>query len=94
MGLRKDLKTKALNLSQKAVEKLMSDEKRAMKIAEAVGTVQRSKQAIDRGQEQVMRALSLATKSDFKALSKQIAGMKRRLRELDEKLQDSASGKR
>ena len=91
MGLRSQLKAKALSLSQKAVERLMADEKRAMKIAEAVGNVQRGKQAIDRSQEQVMRALSLATRSDFKAIGKQMSAMKRRLRELEEKL-EGASG--
>ena len=34
MGLRKNIKQKALDLSQKAMEKLMADEKRAMKVAD------------------------------------------------------------
>jgi polyhydroxyalkanoate synthesis regulator phasin len=86
MGLGKDLKKQAANLSQKAMEKLFADEKRAMKIAAAVGTVQKGKQALDKGQEDLMRALNLAPKSDFKAVGKQLSSLKRRLRELDEKL--------
>jgi hypothetical protein len=86
MGLRKQLKEKALSLSQKAFERLMSDEKRAMKIAEAIGSVQRGKQALDRTQEQVMHALNFAAKSDFKTLGKKLSALKRRVRELDERL--------
>jgi glycosyltransferase involved in cell wall biosynthesis len=88
MGLGKDLKKQAMNLSQKAMEKIFADEKRAMKIAAAVGTVQKGKQALDKGQEDLMRALNLAPKSDFKVVGKQLSSLKRRLRELDEKLDE------
>lgn len=86
MGLGQDVKKKALGLSQKAMEKLFADEKRAMRIAQVVGTVQRGKAAVDRGQDGLMRALSLATRSDFKEIGKQLSGIKRRLRELEQKL--------
>lgn len=89
MGLTSDLKKQALNLSLKAMDRLFADEKRAMRIAAAVGKVQKGKQALDKGQEDLMRALNLATRSDFKALGKQLASMKRRLRELDEKLDEA-----
>ena len=93
MGLRKDLTKQALNLSQKAMEKLMADEKRAMQIANAVGSVQRGKQAFDKGQEDVLRALNFATKGDLKGLGKRFSTLKRRIRELDEKL-DALAEKR
>ncbi len=88
MALRKTLKKGALNLSQKAVETLMADEKRAMQLASALGKVQKGKQALDKGQDEVLRALSLAVKSDYKAVGKKFASLKRRLRELDEKLDE------
>jgi hypothetical protein len=90
MGIRDELKKQALGMSSKAVEKLMSDEQRAMKIASAVGSVQKGKQALDKGQEELMRALNFAPKGDFKALGKKLAGLKRRVRELDEKLDELA----
>ncbi|WP_309896133.1 hypothetical protein [Archangium sp.] len=90
MGIRQDLKKQALGASQKAMEKLMADEKRAMAVAQALGSVQRGKQALDRGQEELMRALNFATRSDFKAVGKKLSGLKRRLRELDEKLEEIA----
>jgi hypothetical protein len=86
MGLTEELKKQALALSQKAMEKLFADEKRAMRIASAIGSVQKGKQAFDRGQDQVMHALSFATRSDYKAVGKQLSALKRRVRELDEKL--------
>ena len=86
MGFASELKKKALGFSQKAVERLLSDEKRAMQIADAIGKVQRGKQALDRGQDNVLRALNFAPRGDFKALGKQLSGLKRRLRELEEKI--------
>jgi methionine synthase I (cobalamin-dependent) len=90
MGIREELKKQALGISRKAVEKLMADEKRALAIAGAIGSVQRGKQALDRGQEELMRALNFAPRGDFKALGKKLAGLKRRVRELDEKLEEIA----
>ncbi|RKH43981.1 hypothetical protein [Corallococcus llansteffanensis] len=92
MGIRDELKKQALGLSGKAMEKLMGDEKRALAVANAIGRVQRGKQALDRGQDEVMKALNFAPKSDFKAVGKQLAGLKRRLRELDEKLEALSEG--
>lgn len=90
MGIADELKKQALGMSSKAMEKLMADEKRALKIAAAVGNVQKGKQALDKGQEELLRALNFAPKGDFKALGKKLAGLKRRVRELDEKLDELA----
>lgn len=70
----------------KIFEQLMADEARAKTLAQALGKVQRGKQAFDRGQEEVMRALGFASKADFKEASKKLASLKRRVRELGEKL--------
>lgn len=92
MGIRDELKKQALSASSKAMEKLMADEKRAMAIANTLGRVQRGKQALDRGQEELMKAFNFAPKSEFKAVGKQLSGLKRRLRELDEKLSELSEG--
>ncbi|HEX8699958.1 MAG TPA: hypothetical protein VF815_14035 [Myxococcaceae bacterium] len=92
MGIGKELKKKAMNASAKAMEKLMADEKRAMKIANAIGSVQRGKQALDKGQEELLKAFNFATKGDYKAVGKKLSGLKRRLRELDEKLDELSKG--
>lgn len=92
MGIGKELKKRALGASAKAVEKLMADEKRAMQIASAIGKVQRGKQAIDKGQQDLMRALNFAPQGDYKAVGKKLSSLKRRLRELDEKLDELTQG--
>jgi hypothetical protein len=86
MGMRKKLQEQAFDLSRRTMERLFADEKRAQAVAGALGTVQRGKRALDRGQEEVMRALQLASRSEFKELGKALSGLKRRARELDERL--------
>jgi len=86
VGLRDELKRQAMSLSQRAIEKLMADENRAMRIAGAIGKVQRGREAWTRGQDELMRTLSFAPKSDFKALGKKLSSLKRRIRELEEKI--------
>lgn len=92
MGIGNELKKRAMSASARAMEKLMADEKRAMKIAGAIGSVQRGKQALDKGQEELLRAFNFATRGDYKAVGKKLAGLKRRLRELDEKLDELSKG--
>jgi hypothetical protein len=83
---RTSLRAQALGLSQKAFERLMADEQRAQWFAQAVGRMQRGKKALDRGQEELMRVLQLAVKSDFGKVSKQLSSLKRRTRELEERV--------
>src|SRR5262249_19818604 len=85
-GLRDDLKKQAMSLSQRALEKLMADENRAMRIANAIGKVQRGRAAFARGQDELMRIFGFASKSDFKAVGKKLSTLKRRIRELEEKV--------
>ena len=86
MGISNNLRKQAFDLSRRTMERFLADDKRAQTLAGAVGTVQRGKRALDRGQEEVMRALQLASKSEFKALGKALSGLKRRARELEERL--------
>ena len=72
--------------SQQAVEKLMSDDRRAAQVARAVGKVQRGKAALDAGQERMLQQLNLATRGDYKALGKRLAVLKRRVKALSDKL--------
>ena len=86
MALRRELRRQALGLPQKAFERLMADEQRAQWVAQALGRVQRGKRALDRGQAEVMHAFQLAAKRDFQALGKQLSALKRRTRELEERV--------
>ena len=86
MGIRQTLKTQALGVSRGLLETWVSDERRAQTLATALGSVQRGKQALDRRQEELLRTLHYAPRSDFQAVGKKLSGLKRRLRELDKKL--------
>lgn len=86
MGIGKKLKDQAMGFGQKAVERLFADEKRAQKVVEVMGKAQQAKKTIDSTQRVVMHQLNFATKQDFKDLGKQLSGLKKRLRALDEKL--------
>lgn len=86
MSVRRSLRAQALGISQKALERLMADEQRAQWVAQTMGKVQRGKRALDRGQEELMHALQLAARSDFGKMGKQLSSLKRRTRELEEKV--------
>jgi hypothetical protein len=86
MGLRQSLKRRALKLTEEALGRLMADERRAMRVAQVVGGVQRGKRRLDRSQERLLHALNFASKGDFKALGKKLSVLKRRARELDERV--------
>jgi len=86
MSLTGKLKQEAMGLSQKAMERLFADEKRAGQIASAIGAVQRGKAAFDQTQRELMHQLNFASRSDFKEIGKQLSGLKRRVKELNEKL--------
>ena len=88
------LKKRALGLSQRAMERLFADEKRAMQIANAIGAVQRGKEAIDTTQASVMHQFSFATRQDFKDLGRAISSLRRKAQALSEKLGAVASFER
>ena len=87
MGIANKLKQRALGFGQKAMERLFADEKRAQKVVEALGKAQQAKKSLDSTQRVVMHQLNFATKQDFKDLGRQLSGLKKRLRSLDDKLQ-------
>lgn len=75
-----------MGLSQKALERLFADEKRSAQIATALGAVQRGKAAFDKTQRELMHQLNFASKSDFKELGKQLSSLRRRVQELESRL--------
>lgn len=86
MSITSKLKQRAMGMGQKAMEKIFADEKRAQRVVEVMGKAQQAKKSLDSTQRVVMHQLNFATKQDFKDLGKQLSGLKKRLRSLDEKL--------
>ena len=81
-----DMRKRALGALTKAVERVLADEQRAAKVAKAVGTVQKGRDILEQAQENVMRAVGIATRRDYKDVSKRISALKRRVRHLAERL--------
>ncbi len=86
MSFASKLKQRAMGLGQKAMERLFADEKRAQRVVEAIGKAQQAKKSLDSTQRVVMNQLNFATKQDFKDIGRQLSGLKKRLRSLDDKL--------
>ncbi len=82
-----DLKSKTVGILGKAVERMLADERRAAKVAKAVGAVQKGKEKLDRAQENLLKNLGIATRTDYKDVGKRIGAIKRRVRHLAEKLE-------
>ena len=86
MGIASRLKARALGFGQRAMERLFADEKRAQQVVQVIGRAQQAKKTIDSTQRVVMHQLNFATRQDFKDLGRQLSGLKKRLRSLDDKL--------
>lgn len=86
VSIRRKVKKQVLEAGNRAVGAFMADEGRAMAVAGAVGRVQKGKQTLEEGQEEVLRAMQFATRSEYAQIGKQLAGLKRRLRALEKKL--------
>jgi polyhydroxyalkanoate synthesis regulator phasin len=87
-----ELRSKTVGLLGKAVEKVLADEKRAAKVAQAVGAVQKGKQQLDRAQENLLKGLGVATRGDYKDVGKRLSALKRRVRHLADRLEAGARG--
>jgi hypothetical protein len=80
-----------MGAGQRALERLLSDEGRAQRVAEAVGAAQGAKARFDATQRTVMHQLNLATRADFKALGRSLGALKKRLLRLDQRLAEQVS---
>ena len=87
MGLRDDLKKKALSLSGMAMERIFADESRAQRIARTVGAMQQGKKSLDQAQDELLRTLGFASRSDYKNLGRQLSALKRQVRDLTAKME-------
>lgn len=72
--------------AQKALEYLFADEKRAAKVARAVGAVQRVKATTDARQAWAMHQVGLAVAGDYKAISKKLSKLRARTRAVSDRL--------
>jgi len=86
MGITEQVKKRAMGFSQQALEKLLADERRAQKFAEALGALQRGKEKFDSTQRNLMHQFNFAIRADFKDIGRSLSSLKKRIKALDEKL--------
>jgi len=77
-------------LATRAAEKVLSDPRGQDAIARAIGLAQRSRRRFEEVQERLMRAAGIPGRQDYQDLAKQLARLKRKARELSQKLDGEA----
>jgi len=70
----------------RAAEKVLNDPRGQEAVARAVGMAQRGRRRMEQVQERVMDAAGIPGRQDYQDLAKQLARIKRKARELGEKL--------
>ncbi|MFN0062672.1 MAG: SCP2 sterol-binding domain-containing protein [Myxococcaceae bacterium] len=88
MSLGNEMKARATKLTGRAMQRLLADEHRAAQFAEFVCALQKGKQLLEQRQNDFLRSMGIASREDYKAVSNRLAGLKRRARELSEKLDE------
>jgi hypothetical protein len=86
-GMRERLLAAGTRLVSLATEKVLADPRGQEALARAVGMAQRGRRRIERLQESVMQAAGIPARQDYEDLARQLARIKRKARELAEKLE-------
>jgi hypothetical protein len=79
-------------LVSRAAEKVLNDPRGQEAVARAVGLAQRGRQRVEEVQGRLMRAAGIPGRQDYEELAKQLARIKRKARELAEKLDAADEG--
>ena len=77
-------------LVSRAAEKVLNDPRGQDAVARAIGMAQRGRRRVEEVQERLMRAAGIPGRQDYQDLAKQLARLKRKARELSEKLDAAA----
>jgi hypothetical protein len=79
-------------LVSRTAESVMKDPRGQEAVARAVGFAQRGRQRFEEVQERLMQAAGIPARQDYQELAKQLARIKRKARELSERLDSEPSG--
>ncbi len=79
-------------LVARAAETVLKDPRGQEAVARAVGLAQRGRRKVEEVQERVMKAAGIPGRQDYQDLAKQLARIKRKARELSEKLAEERGG--
>jgi 3-methyladenine DNA glycosylase/8-oxoguanine DNA glycosylase len=86
------LLAEASRLAARAAARVLADPRGQEALARAVGLAQRSLQRIEALQAELLRAAGVPGRQDYQALARQLARVKRKARELSEKLAARQAG--
>jgi hypothetical protein len=87
MSVGSRIRKRAMKLGTKAFGALMADEKRAQRIADAFGAAQKSREALDKAQEQLLHTLGFAAKDDYRQLLRGVVGLSERIAGIERKVE-------
>jgi hypothetical protein len=76
----------------RAAERVLNDPRGQEAVARAVGFAQRGRRRVEELQERLMRAAGIPGRQEYQDLAKQLARIKRKARELAEKLDADGDG--
>ncbi len=77
-------KNQTMGWIEKIIEQMLSDDRRAVKVAEAVSVVNRGRSSLEQIQENLVRMLGIASKREVREIGNRAASLKRRLKNLSE----------
>jgi len=84
--LRDRLRDGGVRLVSRAAERVLNDPRGQEALARAVGLAQRGRQRVEALQGRLMRAAGIPARQDYDELAKQLARLKRKARELSQRL--------
>jgi len=90
MGMLEELRAKGADLAGKAMTKLLDDPRRAERVGELLGLVQKGRKKLDDMQEAALRGLGVASHGEVQQAGRRLAALRRTARALDEKLGEVA----
>ena len=85
-GFTDTLLEQGVRLVAKAADTVMNDPRGQEALARAVGLAQRGKRQVEAAQERFMKAAGIPGRQEYQDLARQLARIKRKARELAEKL--------
>jgi hypothetical protein len=91
-GFTDRLLDKGTKLVAHAAETVLSDPRGQDAIARAIGLAQRGKRRLEEAQERFMKAAGIPGRQEYQDLARQLARIKRKARELSERLEHEQPG--
>jgi len=79
-------------LVSRAAERVLNDPRGQDAVARAIGLAQRGRRRVEEVQERFMKAAGIPGRQEYQDLAKQLARLKRKARELAEKLDAAEDG--